>query len=705
MYIIAAASVSEWLLVILQVGLGLGAVIFVHELGHFAVAKMCGVKCDKFFIGFDIGGYKISRRWGETEYGIGILPLGGYVKMLGQDDNPSHIAEQMRESQASVEGTVATKEVIGPDGKHYTVDQRSYLAKTVPQRMAIISAGVIMNVIFAFVFAVIAYGLGVPYTPCIVSSTALGSAAYQAAIRPGDEILAVEDVENPSFSELMGGVTLGDLQKGVSFTVRRAGTGEVETILLKPEQRGDELARVGIFSPRSLRLAQELPFRQHTPAARASADFQGGDEVIRVNGQDVRDYREYTSRQVQLADQPLEIVVRRGGQAPAGDPWGPRQGGQEIAITVPTRPWRRLGLVMEMGKIVAVEQGTAAAARGLQAGDFIEQVAVVERTADPAGRSSLADDPLALPRELRRLARELGEVRLTVRRSSASADGRQLTETIDLPLREATWLEQPMMANDPLSIPALGIAYRVLNRVDSALPGSPAARAGLQRGDVILQAEYLVDDQVQERWLRRPVEFGTTDNHNWPVFMRWLQDLPASAQVKLTYKRGAERRQAILQPEVVPGEFVTQRGLVFAPVKRIRKARTFQEQLRLGYQETWNSLGMVLRFLGKLGTQIPFSSLGGPVTIAQVAGYSAFEGMGKLLVFLTMLSANLAVINFLPIPLLDGGHMVFLVWEGIRGRPASERFVMALHTLGFLLVISLMLFVFALDIRRLIGLD
>ena len=85
--------------VILMVALGLGAVIFVHELGHFLVAKACGVKCEKFMIGFDIGGYKLSRKWGETEYGIGILPLGGYVKMLGQDDDPAHIAEQMKKSQ------------------------------------------------------------------------------------------------------------------------------------------------------------------------------------------------------------------------------------------------------------------------------------------------------------------------------------------------------------------------------------------------------------------------------------------------------------------------------------------------------------------------------------------------------------------------------------------------------------------------------
>src|ERR1044072_7407017 len=74
---------------ILLAAIGLGAVIFVHELGHFLVAKWCGVKCEKFYLGFDIYGLKLwHHQWGETEYGIGILPLGGYVKMLGQDDNP-----------------------------------------------------------------------------------------------------------------------------------------------------------------------------------------------------------------------------------------------------------------------------------------------------------------------------------------------------------------------------------------------------------------------------------------------------------------------------------------------------------------------------------------------------------------------------------------------------------------------------------------
>ena len=73
----------------LEVALGLGFVIFVHELGHFAVAKMCGVKVDKFFIGFDIGGLKLfSFRWGETLYGIGMLPLGRICEDAGAGGQP-----------------------------------------------------------------------------------------------------------------------------------------------------------------------------------------------------------------------------------------------------------------------------------------------------------------------------------------------------------------------------------------------------------------------------------------------------------------------------------------------------------------------------------------------------------------------------------------------------------------------------------------
>ena len=93
--------------------------IFVHELGHFLVAKACGVKCEKFYIGFDIGGSKLFKfQWGETEYGIGILPLGGYVKMLGQDDNPAQRGRGDA-SERKLAGDGRRDRSAGPTGETY----------------------------------------------------------------------------------------------------------------------------------------------------------------------------------------------------------------------------------------------------------------------------------------------------------------------------------------------------------------------------------------------------------------------------------------------------------------------------------------------------------------------------------------------------------------------------------------------------------
>lgn len=697
--LIAATTSVDWILVVLQVAIGLGAVIFVHELGHFAVAKMCGVKCEKFFIGFDIGGYKLSRKWGETEYGIGILPLGGYVKMLGQDDNPANISEQVRESQVKAGSVVDTKEIVGPDGVKYVVDKRSYLAKSVPQRMAIISAGVIMNVIFAFIFAVIAYGIGVPYIPCIVSQTSPGSAAYQAGIRTGDEITKIGDIEKPTFSDLMSSVTLGDLENGIPFTIRRPN-GEEETITLKPKQEAG-LPRVGIFSPSSLRLEENLVVAEGSPAAAASPQFEGNDEIVAVNGTPVQEYHEFVAEAIEHVNEPLEITVQRGGEPPADNPFGPRTGGNELTITVAPKPTKSLGLIMEMGKIVAVEQGSPADKKQIVPGDFIDKISYANGSAEETAASEqLFSDPMALPETLRRLANDNRDIELTVRRSAASGDGRQATEPVRLQLRKVSWLDPTRVENDPLSVPALGIAYRVLNLVNNVVPGSPAAEAGMKSGDLVTQVEIIrTGKSTDADLIPSKIEFNEEGGHNWPVFMDLVQRLPADTKFKLTYQRGDKKLTADLVPQVVEGSFEPDRGFIFDQVQRIRIADSFGEQVELGFNETVSSLGMVFRFLQKLGTgQVPATAVGGPITIAQAAGHSAFEGLGKLLIFLTMLSANLAVINFLPIPLLDGGHMVFLAWEGVRGRPAGEKLVVALHTVGFVFIISLMVFVLSLDL-------
>lgn len=689
------AVLGNYLVIGLMVAVGLGTVIFVHELGHFAVAKMCGVRCDKFFIGFDIGGYKISRKWGETEYGIGILPLGGYVKMMGQDDNPANIAEQVKESQVAG-NSPDSKEIVGPDGKTYLVDRRSYLAKSVPQRMAIISAGVIMNIIFAFIFATVAYKIGVPFNPVIVSQTSPGSPAWRADVRPGDEVILVGDINHPSFTELMGSVTLADLKAGLPFELKRGDKLIEETLV--PEQDKD-LARVGLAQPTSLRLAKQLAAREHSPAANASPELKGGDEIVAVDGKPVANHAEFMARLIESADKPITVTVLRDAKRPAGKPEAEPTGGERLDVTIAPRAQRHVGLVMQMGKIVAVQKNSPAAKADLKPGDFIESITVVGEE----GAKSLINDPLALPETLRQLGRDGAEVRLAVRRADSTADGKQSTEEIVVPLRAIDWIEEPISENDPVAAPALGIAYRVLPVVKEVLADSPAAKAGLQSDDVLVSAEVIFPEDMKEKPKVDTLKFsqdGKKEGVGWPQLMASLQMLPPGSQVKLSYKRGSETAEAILEPVETTETFVVDRGFVFDWVNRIRISESWGEAASRGYDETYRSLTMVYRFLSKLGGQVPVTMLGGPITIAKAASYSADEGLGKLLIFLTMLSANLAVINFLPIPMLDGGHMVFLAWEGIRGRPASERVVMTMQTAGMVFLITLMVFVFSLDLQR-----
>src|SRR3954466_4799347 len=171
MHLIAALP---WLLnpanwgTVLGVAGGLTFVIFVHELGHFLVAKACGVKCEKFYVGFDFFEFgipftkwKLPRalakvQWGETEYGIGSLPLGGYVKMLGQDDDPRNAEQEAERIRAAATSEKQPNEALAhstavdpqhpekppvpaqtTEGKTILLDPHSYPAKPIPARMAI----------------------------------------------------------------------------------------------------------------------------------------------------------------------------------------------------------------------------------------------------------------------------------------------------------------------------------------------------------------------------------------------------------------------------------------------------------------------------------------------------------------------------------------------------------------------------------------
>ena len=183
-----------WWLNILKVALGLGFVIFIHELGHFLLAKWNGVKVEKFSIGF--GPTIFGFRRGETEYVLAAIPLGGFVKMLGE----------------------------GPeDDLNKSSDPRAYPNKSVGARMAIISAGVIMNVFLGLACFVYAYGHGMDTIPAKTGALVASSPAYKAGLRVGDEIVAIDGRLDISYTTLLLKVSLSGPGQVLHFSVQRPG--------------------------------------------------------------------------------------------------------------------------------------------------------------------------------------------------------------------------------------------------------------------------------------------------------------------------------------------------------------------------------------------------------------------------------------------------------------------------------------------------
>ncbi|MCA9070955.1 MAG: RIP metalloprotease RseP, partial [Planctomycetaceae bacterium] len=201
-----ATSLLDWAITILYVAVGLGSVIFFHELGHFAVAKWCDVHVERFSIGF--GPILWSFKRGETEYALSLIPFGGYVKMLGQDD---------------MDATQMSNEEIAQD-------PRSYSAKSVPQRMGIISAGVIMNIITGMLFFAIAFSIGVKTPPSIIGGTQPGSPAGQAGLDYGDRITQINDRKVESFQDIMRGVALTSGTLTIQGEYREGGTFKEDII-------------------------------------------------------------------------------------------------------------------------------------------------------------------------------------------------------------------------------------------------------------------------------------------------------------------------------------------------------------------------------------------------------------------------------------------------------------------------------------------
>jgi regulator of sigma E protease len=680
--------------------IALGMVIFVHELGHFVVAKLCGVKCEKFYLGFDIGGWKLWKfQWGETEYGIGVLPLGGYVKMLGQEDNPARLREEVERakqhqaadpdaalSNPGSEATLSAAESAAAlaAAEQALYDPRSYLAKSVPKRMAIISAGVIMNMIFAFVIASIAYAVGVKEMACAVGQVDPGKAAWQAGVRTGDQILSVAGKKTARYRDLQAGISLGELENGIPLLIRRSGVAQPFTIVVHPDKGPDErpIPTIGIVNAHSLTLIDERPVVNGSAADQATPKFVAGDKIIAVNDKPVKDQVQWDAQLAENPERTLNVTVSRR-ENPERTASGADAREKTVWIVLPPNRMKRLGLKLEMGEITAVQTGSPAEKAGLKRGDQIQQI-------DDAA----VDDPETIAEDWRSKAGS--SITLKVWRQKKIL-------TLQATLRPVDWIEVPLQQNSNMPWPALGITYQVLNRVHGVIKDGPASRTDIHAGDVIASATiYPPPQQAAATGETKQRELKVTFNNKhwtWPAFLFAFQDALPGSRIELTME---DHRQVTMEPAVDQVWFNPERGLRFEPIFVDLKASSTAEAVELGGRETIDATAMVFTVLRKLGTQIPLDSVAGPFQIFQVTFRATQEGISHLLLLLTMLSANLAVLNFLPIPVLDGGHMVFLLYEGIRRKPANERVQLALTYVGLAFILGLMVLVLGHDIWQML---
>ncbi len=710
-------SPDSWLM-ILKVAFGLGMVIFVHELGHFGVAKMCGVQCDKFYLGFDIAGWKFCKfKWGETEYGIGILPLGGYVKMLGQEDNPARLKEEVERAKAAkaaeaAEGSVPKADDDGRDAEELVdieaaeqalYNPRSYLAQSVPKRMAIISAGVIMNIIFAFICAVAAFYMGVTQTACVVGQVQPGGPAWEAGLQTDDKIVSIAGKRAYSFRDLLAGVTLGDSDEGVTMLIQRPGKAGAEAsevkLMLHPEMSGGLFPTIGVTSSHTTTLTDKLkgdksPTIPGSAAAKADKPFKPGDKIVKIGDVSIKSYGDIRRCLIEQVERSISVSVLRGTSSLGKELTKPEENtlpnAEKLTIEVPTQPMKRIGLQMSMGPVLAVKKDSPADKAGMKQGDVITKI-----------DGKAVGDPVTLAYRLRSMAAKTIAV-------DVDRDGSSVKLPVVLDAMENYGV--PIRPVGAVGVPQMGIAYDILNSVDAVIEGGSAQEQGVKSGDMVVEAMIVLPDDETLKELgyegafnksaaKEPIVFSA-EKPNWGYFFySLLQNLPAGSKVQLTLAaEGADQRTVELDIAESKDWFNPDRGFLLDPETIVRQAESFGDAVSLGAIETYESATKVFVFLQKLTSgQISARALGGPVAIAQTAGHAASQGTAELFLFLTLLSANLAVINFLPIPVLDGGHMVFLAWEGVRGKPANENVQLILSYIGLLLILSLMIFVLSLD--------
>lgn len=222
--------------------------------------------------------------------------------------------------------------------------------------------------------------------------------------------------------------------------------------------------------------------------------------------------------------------------------------------------------------------------------------------------------------------------------------------------------------------------------VGSVSPKSPADKMGLKEKDLI-------------------VAINGTPVKSWTEMTHLIRESKGNL-VNIQFKRGEEVLTAEAKPEYHEGSQVYIIGITrySDPNSMVKKSYGFVESFQKGMHETGKLFGLTADVLGRLFTfKLSYKALGGPVQIAQATGAAARSGFGEFLYFLAFLSMQLGILNLLPIPVLDGGHVVFMAIEGVMRKPLSLKIRNSLTQVGLVLLLTLMVVITFNDVDRIWG--
>lgn len=715
---------------------GFGFVIFIHELGHFVFAKWAGVRVDRFSIGF--GPVILRKQIGETEYALSLLPLGGYVKMLGQEDMPTE---------------------VGAEAK---VDPRSYLAKSWQWQALILLGGVLFNLISSYLILICIAWHGKTIIEPVVGDVQTvnidergrpqPSPALRLGLHRGDRILTINGQQVREFEDVSMTVITSSGEP-ITMEVQRGA----ERLRLPPEGAG--VLALPNFSQGRLELGAQPagglgidvvanPFGEIP----ADAPRPGKERLVSVAGQRLpagSTAQEAVDVLMPHLGQPVELGLASatGERTTTVRYGGPRYAPSDISLGFPVR-------------IRRTEPGSPAEAGGLKGGDLV--LAIDGQPVAGADRFiALTRAAINADREMSVLVRR-GEQEVTLSLRGGSLRGRRLlgaeidTAAGFLPIVPAAWdgapsalgaaglkpgdalITAPEPARGaqgpkvPLECAVVSGGSRVVvvlghedyyALVRGSAP-SPLARLLGGRGDPSLLSR-LVGRQVvglsansltlrDRDGLEGGVDLGRLGPAAGKALAEglkvgdWLLGTTTTPDgFALEAVRGAGEPRSVT---IVPRDS----GLIILTdqyLTGVYQLTAWTEAFSIANRAAYNMVVKTLQIIPKFfqstasGGLDPNKSLTGPIGIFRMLKVSAEKwGFVKFLEFTALIGLNLFLVNLLPIPITDGGQLVFLAIETVTGKQMSPIVRNLATWVGLLMVIGLMLYVVGLDVLRLFGL-